>query len=61
MIKKLFRLFKKKKMNKIYKCWLYFNEDHNEDEFIGGLEIDADSEEEVWNQLKKLIKIEEEE
>ena len=31
----------------------------DEDEFIGGVEIDANSKEEVWNQLKKLIKIEE--
>ena len=31
----------------------------NEDEFIGGVEIDANSNEEVWDQLKKLIKIEE--
>ena len=46
-------------MNKIYKCWLYFDEDHDGDEFIGGLEIDANSKEEVWDQLKKLIKIEE--
>ena len=46
-------------MNKIYKCWLYFDEDHDEDEFIGGVEIDANSKEEVWDQLKKLIKIEE--
>ena len=30
-----------------------------EDEFIGGVEIDANSKEEVWDQLKKLIKIEE--
>ena len=34
-------------------------EDHDEDEFIGGVEIDANSKEEVWDQLKKLIKIEE--
>ena len=46
-------------MNKIYKWWLYFDEDHDEDEFIGGVEIDANSKEEVWDQLKKLIKIEE--
>tara|TARA_R110002020_G_scaffold189846_2_gene389176 strand:+ start:180 stop:359 length:180 start_codon:yes stop_codon:yes gene_type:complete len=43
----------------IYKCELYFDDNHNEDEFIGGIEVDADSEENAWEELKKLITIKE--
>ena len=43
----------------IYKCELYFDDNHNEDEFIGGIEIDADSEENAWKELKKLVRIKE--
>ena len=43
----------------IYKCELYLDDNHNEDEFIGGIEVDADSEENAWEELKKLITIKE--
>ena len=43
----------------IYKCELYFDDNHNEDEFIGGIEVDADSKENAWKELKKLITIKE--
>ena len=44
---------------KIYKCELYLDGEHNDDEFIAGMEIDASSREEAWEKIMEAIKIEE--
>jgi len=44
---------------KIFKCELYLDGEHNDDEFIAGMEIDASSREEAWEKIMEAIKIEE--